>query len=209
MNNIEIISKFIEQLDSSNSLLINQASDEISIFYKEIIRNFSSHNNVSLKLGEETISEASNNDLFRKKLIYINETKSLKLIEKFLSSSHKSIIFTDYKNFKKFKNKTTTVNAYNYESDMKYFLLNILKIKDIKLLEYCLSTPQLLYSEISKYEVNKNDYSKDTAIKEGLSFILKIRKKIFEIKKGNNDLKRIFFYHKEEAKYKKFSFLTY
>ena len=157
MNNIEIISKFIEQLDSSNSLLINQASDEISIFYKEIIRNFSSHNNVSLKLGEETISEASNNDLFRKKLIYINETKSLKLIEKFLSSSHKSIIFTDYKNFKKFKNKTTNVNAYNYERDIKYFLLNILKIKDIKLLEYCLSTPQLLYSEISKYEVNKND----------------------------------------------------
>ena len=92
---------------------------------------------------------------------------------------------------------------------MKYFLLNILKIKDIKLLEYCLSTPQLLYSEISKYEVNKNDYSKDTAIKEGLSVILKIRKKIFEIKKGNNNLKRIFFYHKEEAKYKKVSFLTY
>ena len=68
--------------------------------------------------------------------------------------------------------------------------------------------PQLILSETSKYLINKDNYLKDESINSEVNKILEIRKNIFELKRNEN-LQQLFSAIKEEAKYKKFSFLTF
>ena len=74
---------------------------------------------------------------------------------------------------------------------------------------YCKNNPVLLFSEISKYLINNNQYSSDQAIIEEKNHILNIRKSIFEIKKNNLNIKNLYLNIKKEAEYKKLSFLIY
>ena len=90
---------------------------------------------------------------------------------------------------------------------MKVFIKNILKIESQNLIEICLKNPQLILSETSKYLINKDNYLKDESINSEVNKILEIRKNIFELK--NENLQQLFSAIKEEAKYKKFSFLTF
>jgi hypothetical protein len=129
-------------------------------------------------------------------------------IGKILKSNKRNIIFTDYKNYKKYQSVVENINGYNYIFDIKYFLSDILNINDINLIDYCIAYPQLIYSEFSKYLINNKGYSNDSYITEQKNFILNIRKKIFTDKKSN-EIRNVFLKIKEEALYKKFSFLTY
>ena len=207
MKNIENISNFLN-MEENNYLLINQVSDEIGIFYLHVIQFFSTSSGININLNADVDNISTNNDLFELKKINVFNTTSTKKIDQILSSNDKSIIFSDYKNFKKYQKNYQTINGYNFSNDLKTFVKETLKIENQSLVEICTKNPQLILSETSKYLLNKDNYLKDMAIDFEVNKILEIRKKIFELKRSDN-IQKLFLAIKEEVNYKKFSFLTY
>ena len=207
MKNIENISNFL-RMEKNNYLLINQVSDEIGIFYLHVIQYFSTSSGININLNADVDNISSNNDLFELKKINIFNTTSTKKIDQILSSKDKSIVFSDYKNFKKYQKNYQTINGYNFSNDLKTFVKETLKIENQSLIEICIKNPQLILSETSKYLLNKDNYLKDMSIDFEVNKILEIRKKIFELKRSDN-IQKLFLAIKEEVNYKKFSFLTY
>ena len=207
MKNIENISNFLNK-EENNYLLINQVSDEIGIFYLHVIQFFSTSTGININLNADVDTISSNNDLFELKKINVFNTTSTKKIDQILSSDDKSIVFSDYKNFKKYQKNYQTINGYNFSNDLKTFVKETLKIENQSLVEICTKNPQLILSETSKYLLNKDNYLKDMAIDFEVNKILEIRKKIFELKRSDN-IQKLFLAIKEEVNYKKFSFLTY
>lgn len=207
MKNIENISNFLN-MEENNYLLINQVSDEIGIFYLHVIQFFSTSSGININLNADVDNISTNNDLFELKKINVFNTTSTKKIDQILSSNDKSIVFSDYKNFKKYQKNYQTINGYNFSNDLKTFVKETLKIENQSLIEICIKNPQLILSETSKYLLNKDNYLKDMAIDFEVNKILEIRKKIFELKRSDN-IQKLFLAIKEEVNYKKFSFLTY
>ena len=207
MKNIENISNFLS-MKENNYLLINQVSDEIGIFYLHVIQFFSTSSGININLNADVDNISTNNDLFELKKINVFNTTSTKKIDQILSSNDKSIVFSDYKNFKKYQKNYQTINGYNFSNDLKTFVKETLKIENQSLIEICIKNPQLILSETSKYLLNKDNYLKDMAIDFEVNKILEIRKKIFELKRSDN-IQKLFLAIKEEVNYKKFSFLTY
>lgn len=207
MKNIENISNFLS-IEENNYLLINQVSDEIGIFYLHVIQFFSTSSGININLNADVDNISTNNDLFELKKINVFNTTSTKKIDQILSSNDKSIVFSDYKNFKKYQKNYQTINGYNFSNDLKTFVKETLKIENQSLIEICIKNPQLILSETSKYLLNKDNYLKDMAIDFEVNKILEIRKKIFELKRSDN-IQKLFLAIKEEVNYKKFSFLTY
>ena len=207
MKNIENISNFLN-MEENNYLLINQVSDEIGIFYLHVIQFFSTSSGININLNADVDNISPNNDLFELKKINVFNTTSTKKIDQILSSDDKSIVFSDYKNFKKYQKNHQTINGYNFSNDLKTFVKETLKIENQSLVEICTKNPQLILSETSKYLLNKDNYLKDIAIDFEINKILEIRKKIFEIKRSDN-IQKLFLAIKEEVNYKKFNFLTY
>ena len=207
MKNIENISNFLN-MEENNYLLINQVSDEIGIFYLHVIQFFSTSSGININLNADVDNISTNNDLFELKKINVFNTTSTKKIDQILSSNDKSIVFSDYKNFKKYQKNYQTINGYNFSNDLKTFVKETLKIENQSLVEICTKNPQLILSETSKYLLNKDNYLKDMSIDFEVNKILEIRKKIFELKRSDN-IQKLFLAIKEEVNYKKFSFLTY
>ena len=207
MKNIENISNFLS-MKENNYLLINQVSDEIGIFYLHVIQFFSTSSGININLNADVDNISTNNDLFELKKINVFNTTSTKKIDQILSSDDKSIVFSDYKNFKKYQKNYQTINGYNFSNDLKTFVKETLKIENQSLVEICTKNPQLILSETSKYLLNKDNYLKDMAVDFEVNKILEIRKKIFELKKSDN-IQKLFLAIKEEVNYKKFNFLTY
>ena len=207
MKNIENISNFLS-MEENNYLLINQVSDEIGIFYLHVIQFFSTSSGININLNADVDNISTNNDLFELKKINVFNTTSTKKIDQILSSNDKSIVFSDYKNFKKYQKNYQTINGYNFSNDLKTFVKETLKIENQSLIEICIKNPQLILSETSKYLLNKDNYLKDMSIDFEVNKILEIRKKIFELKRSDN-IQKLFLTIKEEVNYKKFSFLTY
>ena len=207
MKNIENISNFLS-MEKNNYLLINQVSDEIGIFYLHVIQYFSTSSGININLNADVDNISTNNDLFELKKINVFNTTSTKKIDQILSSNDKSIVFSDYKNFKKYQKNYQTINGYNFSNDLKTFVKETLKIENQSLIEICIKNPQLILSETSKYLINKDNYLKDMSIDFEVNKILEIRKKIFELKRSDN-IQKLFLAIKEEVNYKKFSFLTY
>ena len=207
MKNIENISNFLN-MEENNYLLINQVSDEIGIFYLHVIQFFSTSSGININLNADVDNISTNNDLFELKKINVFNTTSTKKIDQILSSDDKSIVFSDYKNFKKYQKNYQTINGYNFSNDLKTFVKETLKIENQSLVEICTKNPQLILSETSKYLLNKDNYLKDMAVDFEVNKILEIRKKIFELKRSDN-IQKLFLAIKEEVNYKKFSFLTY
>jgi hypothetical protein len=207
MKNIENISNFL-RMEKNNYLLINQVSDEIGIFYLHVIQFFSTSTGININLNADVDNISTNNDLFELKKINVFNTTSTKKIDQILSSNDKSIVFSDYKNFKKYQKNYQTINGYNFSNDLKTFVKETLKIENQSLIEICIKNPQLILSETSKYLLNKDNYLKDMSIDFEVNKILEIRKKIFELKKSDN-IQKLFLAIKEEVNYKKFNFLTY
>jgi hypothetical protein len=207
MKNIENINNFLS-MEENNYLLINQVSDEIGIFYLHVIQYFSTSSGININLNADVDNISTNNDLFELKKINIFNTTSTKKIDQILSSKDKSIVFSDYKNFKKYQKNYQTINGYSFSNDLKTFIKETLKIENQSLIEICTKNPQLILSETSKYLLNKDNYLKDMSIDFEVNKILEIRKKIFELKRSDN-IQKLFLTIKEEVNYKKFSFLTY
>lgn len=207
MRSIENIKDFLNN-NEANFLLINQVNDEIGSFYLYVIIYLSKSLGINVNFNNEADNISDNSDLFALKKIHIFNLTSSKKIDKLLLSREKLIIFTDYKNFKKYQKNYQTINGYNFSNDLKVFIKNTLKIENQNLMEICLKNPQLILSETSKYLINKDNYLKDESIHIEVNKILEIRKNIFELKK-NESLQQLFSAIKEEAKYKKFSFLTF
>ena len=205
INNINLIKSFLSS--SQNHLLINQVNEEIGLFFTYVIQYMALEQNISVYISDGT-KENSPNDLFGEIKMPIITTSSANKINDILTSTQKTIINTDYRNYKKYSKKVTSINGYDYVKDLKIFLKEILKIENDSLLNYCIETPMFIYSETSKFLINKDRYCSDQLIQKETNFILELRKAIFEIKSKNKNVKNLYDKMKDEFKYKKFNFLT-
>ena len=179
---------------------------EVCLFYRDVFKYYANQLNFEISSDD---SLKVNDDLFDIKTLKIFSESSIKKIELLLTSNEKKIIFIDYKNYKKLNSKYSSINAYQYGGDMSYLLNNEFKIKNKDLLDNCKNSPAYFFSEISKYKINMGAYEKMTKDIEYADHILKIRKKIFELKKDKKDIINLFNSVKDEVKYKKFNFLIY
>ncbi len=205
--NLEIIEKFL--ISEDKTLIINQVSDEIGSFYIFVVNELTNKSNKLIfnrTIPEKNIGE---NDLFGSSNIYIYNITNSKHIEEIMNNTSKKIILTDYKNYKKFKNNHLLVNGYNFEKDIRSFLVKYFNIDDEILIDFCITQPYFTYSETTKYKINNSNYSKDTSVNNANKSILDVRKDIFNAKKSQIDIRKLFLLLKDEAHQKKFSFLTY
>ena len=207
MNNIDFIENFLISR-KDNHLIINKVSEEICIFYKYIIFELCEKKRINVVQSDvEELIETK--DLFKGHELKLCISNNTKTIEKILSKKVKYILITDYRSYKKYSKKISSVNGYNYDKDIKYYIRNKLSIDNLSLLEFCVSAPELAFSEISKFLVNSNGYVRETKIKEKNNSILELRKELYNLKREGGDLKSLYKNLKNEAKYKKFNFLTF
>ena len=206
ISQIDKIDSFIES--EEKNLIVNKINEETCLFYLEVIKFFSKLKSIQVILGEESHDENINNDLFGLQSIKIYIITNSKKIDILLNHHSKKIIFTDYKNFKKNK-QANSINSYQYEKDIDFFITNIIKINNTDLKIYCKQNPHLLFSEVSKFLVNNTNYVPDGTQQTEKNHILNIRKIIFDLKNESKDLKSLYNQIKKETVYKKFSFLTY
>ncbi len=207
-NNIEIINNFFNT-DKNKTLLINQVSENIGCFYELLLNEISYSYKVKIEKVSSNSYFSTSSDLFQERKILLCHLTSSKQIDDLSKNEYQKIIISDYKNFKKYQKKFLTINGYQYEKDIIYFLRKIYNINDENLIDYCVSLPYFTLSEATKYKVNETGYTTDTKSKSLNNFVLGIRKDIFMLKKSQIDIKKLFSMIKNEAMYKKFNFLTY
>ena len=206
-NQILLIKDFIDSNDEN--MLINQVNDEIAIFYLGVLKYYA--NNKGIKISNNTLVEdvLNEQDLFGTKTIQTFNIANAKKIDVTLNAQSKKVVFTDYKNYKRLSSKLNSINGYQFEKDVVFFIKNELDINNDELLDYCKHNPALLFSETSKFLINNNQYSSDRSLIEDKNHILDIRKLIFENKRNNINIQILYQNIKHEAEYKKLSFLTY
>lgn len=204
-NNLEILQEFIKK--EKGQLLINNINEEITILYLSLIEFFAKKIHIKINKFEDNLQNIQSN-LFEEKKLFIKFRKKQIEIEEDLKSSYLTIIFTEYRIFKKYSKNLLNINTYNFEKDILFFLKNILGINDYALFNNCLNNKVSTISEVSKYFItgkvepmNKND---DT------SKIQKIRSDYSKIiQKPNINLIESYNLLKNEFIYKKFNFLTF
>ena len=206
VNNISLIKSFLSSAE--NHLIINQVNEDIGLFYIHVIQFFALNQGLSVYISDE-LSKENSNDLFGEIKIPIIKTTSTNKIKDILSSNQKNIVITDYKNYKKFTSQVTSINGYDHAKDIKFFIKENQQIENDHLLNYCIESPIFVYSETSKFLVNKDGYHSNQSVQKENNFILELRKAIFDIKNKNKNLKNLYDKIKDEFKYKKFNFLTY
>lgn len=204
-NNINILKSFFSS-DETN-ILINEINEEITICYFNIIDYFARKNKSRLSFTEEEDNQTE--DLFHEPKIYIYKTTGSKKINSLLETKLKKIIFTDYKNLKKFKQNFVTLNGYEFEKDIENFIKNEFKIENKELILFCKNNPIFLISEITKFTINDDGYFLDDTNLSDKNHILNLRKSIFLLKKKEGDIKSLYSSIKSEALYKKLNFLIY
>ena len=206
-NQISIIKEFINS--NEETLLINQVNDDISMFYMGVLKYYANDHDVKISNDPDTDFGFLDEDLFGTRIILSFNITSAKKLSDILDVNSKKIIFTDYKNYKKFSLKFNSINGYQFENDIVFFIKNELNIHNEELLDYCKNNAALLFSETSKYLINNNLYSRDRSLIEEKNHILDIRKSIFENKRNNLNIQILYQNIKKEAEYKKLNFLTY
>ena len=207
MNNIETILNFIEK-KIQTPILFNQVTDEIGFFYINLIKSELAKKNIKL-IFKYDLSETQTNVLFEEDNIKIYFSYNKNNIDRALNSKINYIIFTDYKNYKIYSKKLLCLNGYDYQKDIKFYVKEKLKIDNSEIIDFCINSPHLAFSEISKYLVNSLNYTKENKIKLSNNFILEIRKDLFNLKRNRKSSLEIFKKLKQEVLYKKFNFLTY
>jgi len=205
-NQIYLIQEFISS--NEDNILINQVNDEIAMFYLGVIQHFAIYQGIKV-IDNNTDAIVPEDDLFGTKTIQAFNISNVKKLDSILDVHTKKIIFTDYKNYKRLNSKFNCINGYQLEDDINFFIKNELNINNDELLNYCKDNPALLFSETSKYLINRNQYSHDSSLTEDKNHVLNIRKTIFEIKRNNFNIKNLYQNIKKEAEYKKLSFLTF
>ncbi len=204
---LNFIKVFLKSEDET--ILINKVNDNITNLYLNFIKFFADQQEIKIDKNINTETKVIEDDLFGIKRIQILDITSQNKLKSALNMRNKKIIFTDYKNYKKLDSKFTKINSYQYEKDISFFVKEELMINNDELLYFCKNNPALLFSETSKYIINKKQYSNDQSLIESKNYVLDIRKKIFEIKKNNFNIKSLYQNIKKEAEYKKLNFLTY
>ena len=207
INQIDEIKIFIH--DDTKNLIINQINDDVGFFYKFVLYKFADNENLKVTICDHLDEKINNIDLFGTRNLKIYSTTSSKKIHEILNQEDKKVIFTDYKNFKKYSTGLRSINGYQFEKDINTFMINELNIDNSDLINYVNNNPSLIFSETSKYSINNRNYIIDKGLEERTNHILEIRKSIFEIKRINFNIIKIFSKIKDEAKYKKLSFLTF
>lgn len=205
INNIEKIKNYFLNKEQK-ALLINELNENVSAFYEYVIMHFSKKSNCILDKSIEI--DRQNNNLFELSSIGLFFNSKSDTIKKILSSNNLAIIFTDYKNFKKYSNETININTYEYAMDIKYFVHQELNYQNQSLIEFCINEPGLFFSEISKFEIT-NKFYESLGLKQETNQIVEIRKNIFNLKKNSNNIKDLYENLIAEVRYKKFNFLTY
>ena len=205
-SNIKLINDFDN--DISNKLIINNVNEEINTLYLEIIQNISKENSCNILKINNPINIFDDEDLFGNKKIFIIELTNTKKIEEILKYNKKIIILSDYKNYLKFRKKVSAINGYEYISDIKYFLNDYMSINNDDLTQTIIDNPIYFVSELSKYQVNRKNYSKNIFDSKSENFIYKIRIEIIKMKRTGSIIE-IFKNIKKKIINKKFNFLTY
>ena len=205
-NQIFLIKKFLNS--NEETIIINQVNEELGIFYLSIIKYYSDQQGIKINIDDKNELIKSEDDLFGLIEIKIFNITNTKKLSEALNAHNKKIIFTDYKNYKKLNSKYNCVNGYKFEYDINFFIKNELKINNDELIYYCKNNPAFLFSETAKYLIN-NRYVSDQAIYDDKNHILDIRKLIFETKRNNINIKKLYLNIKKEAEYKKLNFLIY
>ena len=201
--NVDLVDSFFQSKISK--LLINGVDEEISSFYFFVLAFFSKKSSIPLSINEEQ----NTGDLFFNDEIRLLINPNTKEISNNLDSATKIIFLTDYKNFKKFSKDVDSLNGYQYQNDIKFFLQEILDINDINLLKNLYENPQYIYSETEKYLVN-NNYPENTIVDlVENDFIADIRKSHYKEKYNQSDIIKLYKLIKQEYIYKKLNFLTY
>ena len=205
MSQINCIEDFI--LSENRNLIINYVNEELGIFYTDLIKHFANQKDVKLISNLDLQNNFFEESLFNFIKINLLTTNNTKKIEQLIMLDYKKIIFTDYKNFKKFNSKIESVNGYKYEKDICDFIEKSCSINNKDLLSYCINNPAVLFAEILKYNLNIDKYTSNHQNTQDTSHILNIRKNIFNIKKSSFDIKDLYLNIKKEVRYKKFNFL--
>ena len=206
-NQIQTIKNYIKAKDKI--LIINELNEKISSFYLYVIEYFVKLNNCHIIFNDNPKTNFQDNfNLFKTQNINLYYQANEQKIKNIISNSNKSIIFTNYKNFKKFISKYESINSYQYEKDLIIFLKSELNIDNNELIFSCKNNPHLIFSETSKFLINNINYYKDIELYER-NHLIEIRKLIFDLKKTEKDIKKLYLGLKHEVQYKKFNFLTY
>ncbi len=204
---INILKKFIKS--EENTIIINQINENITNLYLYFIRFFADQQEIKIDVNFNKETKAIEDDLFGIKQIQILSITNESKLKTTLNTRDKKVVFTDYKNFKKINTKFTKINSYQYEKDIELFIREELNIYNDVLMYFCKNNPVLLFSETTKYLINNRQYSNDQSLIEEKNHVLNIRKKIYEIKRKNSEIKSLYQKIKKEAEYKKLNFLTY
>lgn len=205
-NQIQTIKNYINNQDKI--LIINEINEKVNSFYLYVIEYFTRLNNFQIIFNDNPNNNFQDNiNLFKTQNINLFNQANAQKIKNIILNSNKCIIFTDYKNFKKFISKYKSINSYQYEKDLIFFLKSELNIDNNELIFSCKNNPHLIFSETSKFLIN-NNYYKDIELYER-NHLIEIRKLIYELKKTEIDIKKLYLGLKQEAQYKKFNFLTY
>ena len=192
-------------LDKEKTLIINRLNESVDLFYNYLIKFYARKNQINV-LNEDLEMSF---DLFSTETISILNTNSSIKIDEFITEKSNKIIFVDYRNYKKFSKSVASLNSYQYEVDIDNFLEKELGLNNTNLNLFCKNNPALLFSETSKYKMNSNNYLRDSDLYEEEKQFIKTRKLINTIKKNKFILKDLYNEIKNEALYKKLSFLTY
>ena len=205
-NQILLFERFFQSKEET--ILINEVNEELGVFYLNLIKYYANKEGVKISINDSNETMGNEDDLFGLTKIKILNITNTKKLNEILNTNDKKIIFTDYKNFKKLNSRYNCINGYNFEIDITFFIKNELKINNNELEFFCKNNPALIISETSKFLIN-NQYTCDQSIIEEMNHISNIRKSIFKIKNSNLNIRNLYLNVKSEAKYKKFSFLTY
>jgi len=192
-------------LNKEKTLIINRLNESVDLFYNYLIKFYARKNQINV-LNEDLEMSF---DLFSTETISILNTNSSIKIDEFITEKSNKIIFVDYRNYKKFSKSVASLNSYQYEVDIDNFLEKELGLNNTNLNLFCKNNPALLFSETSKYKMNSNNYLRDSDLYEEEKQFIKTRKLINTIKKNKFILKDLYNEIKNEALYKKLSFLTY
>ena len=206
MNNIQKIFQYLEN-KGNFKLLINQVSEEIGLFYLLVIVYYAKKGGMDLKSLKHT-SLVQDSDLFLSEPIYYVYSNSLQEVAGLLNNSKKLIIISDYKNFKRFSKNINAINGYLHRQDIRDFAIKEVPSIEKNFLTYLEDYPHMAVSEVSKLQINIDNYFIHEKSEDSRLTILDLRKKFFKLKQ-EGDVRSLFNLIKKEALIKKFSFLTY
>ena len=208
MNSIQKILEFLS-FKKSNTLIINEVSEEIGLFYLYVIERVAINEGIEIKISDIKRDISISEDLFFKPRVFLFKNIDQKNIKKIDNQNIYKIFTTNYKNYKAAPNSYLKVNGYEFKKDIDYYITNVLKFNNKIMINFIQDHPSYFYSEISKYEINKDEYRKNINIYSHEDQIKDVRLSIYNLKVNNFDLRKYYNFLKKEAHLKKFNFLTF